>query len=89
MLRIETETDIERLRQIAILLEKENTKLYRRLEHLTEHAEPTRSEVCHMYDLCRRGYAGIVLSDETAIGLRPAHAVERAASLVRSFSGRS
>lgn len=36
MLRIETETDIERLRQIAILLEKENTKLYRRLEHLTD-----------------------------------------------------
>jgi pyruvate kinase len=55
------------------------------LEHLTEHAEPTRSEVCHLFDLRHRGYAGIVLSDETAIGLRPAHAVARAASLLRSF----
>jgi pyruvate kinase len=55
------------------------------LEHLTEHAEPTRSEVCHLYDLWQRGYAGIVLSDETAIGRDPVHAVERAASLVRSF----
>ncbi len=59
------------------------------LEHLTEHAEPTRSEVCHLYDLWRRGYAGVVLSDETAIGRSPARAVERAASLVRSFGGRS
>jgi pyruvate kinase len=55
------------------------------LEHLTEHAEPTRSEVCHLYDLWRRGYAGIVLSDETAIGRDPVRAVERAASLVRGF----
>jgi pyruvate kinase len=55
------------------------------LEHLTEHAGPTRSEICHLYDLWRRGYAGIVLSDETAIGRHPVHAVERAASLVRSF----
>jgi pyruvate kinase len=58
------------------------------LEHLTEHAEPTRSEVCHLHDLWQRGYAGVVLSDETAIGRSPAHAVERAASLVRAFSGR-
>lgn len=55
------------------------------LEHLTAHAEPTRSEVCHLYDLWQRGYAGIVLSDETAIGRDPEHAVERAASLVHSF----
>jgi pyruvate kinase len=55
------------------------------LEHLTEHAEPTRSEVCHLFDLWQRGYAGVVLSDETAIGRRPAHAVARAASLVRAF----
>jgi transposase len=36
VLRIETETNIERLRQVAILLERENAKLYRRLEHLTD-----------------------------------------------------
>jgi pyruvate kinase len=55
------------------------------LEHLTEHAAPTRSEVCHLSDLLDRGYAGIVLSDETAIGRHPAHAVEQAAALVRAF----
>jgi pyruvate kinase len=55
------------------------------LEHLTQHAEPTRSEVCHLSDLVERGYAGIVLSDETAIGRHPAHAVEQAAALVRAF----
>lgn len=38
------------------------------LEHLTHHAQPTRSEVVHLYDVARAGYAGIVLSDETAIG---------------------
>jgi pyruvate kinase len=57
------------------------------LEHLTEHAEPTRSEVCHLYDLVARGYAGIVLSDETAIGVDPVRAVRTAASLVASFQG--
>lgn len=53
------------------------------LEHLTEHAEPTRSEVCHLYDLVARGFAGIVLSDETAIGRDPAGAVAHAAELTR------
>ena len=57
------------------------------LEHLTEHPEPTRSEVCHLYDLVTRGYAGIVLSDETAIGKDPERAVARASSLVKSFLG--
>jgi pyruvate kinase len=56
------------------------------LEHLTEHAEPTRSEVCHLYDLVARGFAGIVLSDETALGREPVHAVEVAASLLASFA---
>ena len=55
------------------------------LEHLTEHPEPTRSEVCHLSDLVARGYAGIVLSDETAIGRHPVRAVEQAASLVCAF----
>lgn len=52
------------------------------LEHLTEHAEPTRSEVCHLHDLLSRGYAGIVLSDETAIGRDPVGAVATAATLL-------
>jgi pyruvate kinase len=55
------------------------------LEHLTAHPEPTRSEVCHLCDLISRGYAGIVLSDETAIGENPVQAVKVAASLVRDF----
>lgn len=44
------------------------------LEHLTQHTEPTRSEICHIADILARGYAGIVLSDETAIGQHPANA---------------
>jgi pyruvate kinase len=55
------------------------------LEHLTRHEQPTRSEVCHLFDLVARGFAGVVLSDETAIGDHPAHAVAAAASLLASF----
>lgn len=55
------------------------------LEHLTRHAEPTRSEVCHLFDLVARGYAGIVLSDETATGRDPVHAVSTAAGLLAAF----
>ena len=43
-------------------------------EHLTEHADPTRSEVCHVHDLLIRGYTGIVMSDETAVGRDPLNA---------------
>jgi pyruvate kinase len=32
---------------------------------------PTRAEVCHLYDLLPTGYAGMVLSDQTAIGDAP------------------
>ncbi|HSK09823.1 MAG TPA: pyruvate kinase [Vicinamibacterales bacterium] len=52
------------------------------LQHLVEHAEPTRSEVCHLYDMMARGYAGIVLSDETAVGRDPVRAVRVAAALL-------
>ena len=55
------------------------------LEHLTGHPEPTRSEVCHLFDLVARGYAGIVLSDETAVGRDPVHAVSTAAGLLAAF----
>jgi pyruvate kinase len=55
------------------------------LEHLTGHDFPTRSEVCHLFDLVDRGFAGIVLSDETAIGRDPVQAVATAAGLLASF----
>ena len=55
------------------------------LEHLTGCADPTRSEVCHLFDLFARGYAGVVLSDETAIGCDPVHAVATAGGLLASF----
>jgi pyruvate kinase len=55
------------------------------LEHLTGHPEATRSEVCHLFDVITRGFAGIVLSDETAIGRDPVHAVSTAAGLLGSF----
>jgi len=55
------------------------------LEHLTRHRTPTRSELCHVHDLLARGYAGIVLSDETAIGADPVNAVEQAAALLAAF----
>jgi len=52
------------------------------LEHLTSHREPTRSEVCHVHDLVSRGYAGIVLSDETAIGCDAVNAARVARALL-------
>jgi len=55
------------------------------VEHLTRHRDPTRSEVCHLFDLVLRGYSGVVLSDETAVGDDPLNAVAAAASLLRAF----
>ncbi len=55
------------------------------LEHLTRHPAPTRSEVCHVFDLLARGYAGIVLSDETAVGADPVRAVTVAAELLATL----
>jgi len=51
-------------------------------EHMTEHATPTRSEVCAVYDALMKGYQGVVLSDETAIGRDPVESC-RAAALFR------
>jgi len=56
------------------------------MEHLTLHEEPTRTEVCHLFDLAARGYAGFVLSDETAIGRDPVHAVRMTRLLLDEFS---
>lgn len=56
------------------------------LEHLTAHASATRSEVCHLFDILQRGYAGIVLSDETAVGADPVGAVRAAVGLLRDLA---
>jgi pyruvate kinase len=55
------------------------------LEHLTRHESPTRAEVCHLFDLVARGYAGFVLSDETAIGANPKGAVSTLSALLAEF----
>ncbi len=55
------------------------------LEHLTHHARPTRSEICHLFDLMSRGYAGIVLSDESAVGIDPVNAVRVAVDLLKAL----
>jgi pyruvate kinase len=41
------------------------------LEFMVENPRPTRTEICHLYDLIDKGYSGIVLSDETAYGKYP------------------
>jgi pyruvate kinase len=48
-------------------------------EHMTEHRTPTRSEVCVVYDALMKGYRGVVLSDETAIGRDPVESCRMAA----------
>lgn len=53
------------------------------LEHMVDHPNPTRSEVCFLYDTLQAGYAGVVLSDECAIGHHPVEAV-RAAAMFRA-----
>ncbi len=44
MLNLATETDIERLRQVALLLERENARLFRRLETLAAELREARGE---------------------------------------------
>jgi transposase len=44
LLNLATETDIERLRQVALLLEQENTRLFRRLEALVAELSEARGE---------------------------------------------
>jgi pyruvate kinase len=41
------------------------------LEHMVEQPSPTRSEICYLYEALIKGYKGVVLSDETAIGRFP------------------
>lgn len=56
------------------------------LEHLTDHPTPTRAEVIALYQAIKAGYAGLVLSDETAIGKNPVGACQ-AAAMFRSALG--
>ena len=51
-------------------------------EHMAQDPSPTRSEVCYVHDMLMKGYRGLVLSDETAVGV---HAAEccRVAALFR------
>ena len=48
-------------------------------EHMTDHPAPTRSELCGAFDALRSGYAGFVLSDETAVGCDPVESCRTAA----------
>lgn len=49
------------------------------LEHMVDHAAPTRAEVCALHDALAAGYRGVVLSDEAAIGRYPIESVRAAA----------
>jgi pyruvate kinase len=48
-------------------------------EHMTANPTPTRSEVCYLYETLMKGYQGLVLSDETAIGNYPVESCQAAA----------
>ena len=52
------------------------------LEHMSASPDPTRSEVCYLYEALIQGYSGFVLSDETAIGQYPLASC-RAAAMFR------
>ena len=65
--------------QFIQTLSSKNNHLYlagQVMEHLTHFKSPTRSEVVHLYHTINQGYQGIVLSDETAIGIDPFNAVK-------------
>ncbi len=49
------------------------------LEHMTASPTPTRSEVSLIYESLVKGYRGLVLSDETAIGRFPVESCQAAA----------
>jgi pyruvate kinase len=52
------------------------------LEHMVEHPTPTRSEICYLYEALQKGYAGVVLSDETAVGGYPLESCRVAAQFL-------
>jgi pyruvate kinase len=49
------------------------------LEHMTHNPTPTRSEICYLYEALQKGYRGVVLSDETAVGEYPVESCRAAA----------
>ena len=49
------------------------------LEHMTHNPTPTRSEVCYLYEALQKGFRGVVLSDETAVGEYPIESCQAAA----------
>lgn len=51
------------------------------LEHMTWFPQPTRAEVVGLYQAERDGFAGFVLSDETAVGRHPLEVARFLASL--------
>jgi transposase len=53
LLNLATETDIERLRQAALLLEQENARLFRRLETLVAELREARGEDARSLQLVR------------------------------------
>lgn len=51
------------------------------LHHMCSSPRPTRSEVVHLHDVATRGFAGVVLSDETAVGAHPVEVLRVLAAL--------
>ncbi len=45
------------------------------LEHLTDAAIPTRSEMIHFYEIAQKGYQSVVFSNETAVGCDPINVI--------------
>jgi len=54
------------------------------LEHMVEHPTPTRSEISYLYEVLQRGFRGVVLSDETAVGTFPVESCRTAALFRRN-----
>ena len=52
------------------------------LEHMVAYPTPTRSEVCYIYEALQKGFSGLVLSDETAIGRYPVESCRAAAQFL-------
>ncbi len=57
------------------------------LEYMTQHPIPTRSEICCLYEALEKGFCGLVLSDETAVGSFPVESC-RSAALFRHEQAR-
>jgi pyruvate kinase len=53
------------------------------LEYMVEKSSPTRSEVSVIYESLQRGFAGFVLSDETAVGKYPVESCRTAALFLK------